>query len=514
MSQSGKNALMAAQLVQVGTSIAQAASAALDAGQPPTDFGKVVKAFFTGVLAANGGGTKIGQLLGALNDSTEGWTPSGPLGVLGDGLKNVLDAIQFYNDWKNSLGNCQKSSINFDEALAAYNAAWFDYTVALAKANLDCSSCPPPNPNPPKPPHPHPINPDPTPVPPKNSFDPNDKLTTGFGVPAFIRPGGPITYTILFENQASAGLPAQTIVITDTLSSNLDWSTLQLGSIGFNNVNLQVSPGLQAFTSLAQVSTDPNPVRVNASINPTNGAVSWLMQSLDPITGLLVTDPLAGFLPPDNAQQAGEGYVTYTIQAKPGLPTGLQILNRANIVFDVNAAIDTPLVTNTIDGTPPVSSMTPLPAISTQTNLLVSWSGTDIGSGIESYTIYESINGGPWSPWLQDTTNTAAIFPAAYGNSYAFYSVALDGVGNLEASPGIPGAETTVVSSGTPLLTSLSLTNGQLGFWVVASAGKSCVIQASTDLRNWTSIQTNVAPFLFTDSDNRARRFYRAMVGP
>jgi hypothetical protein len=38
-------------------------------------------------------------------------------------------------------------------------------------------------------------------------------------------------------------------------------------------------------------------------------------------------------------------------------------------------------------------------------------------------------------------------------------------------------------------------------------------VQATTDLVNWTSVQTNTAPFLFTDPNSSAagKKFYRAV---
>lgn len=165
--------------------------------------------------------------------------------------------------------------------------------------------------------------------------------------------------------------------------------------------------------------TDPNPVNVSASLNPTNGVLTWQLASIDPVTEQLVTDPLAGFLPPDNAQGQGEGYVNYTIEPAIGLSTGAQIANQASIVFDVNAAIVTPVTTNTQDITPPTSSLTALPAYSNP-SIPVSWSGSDAGSGIASYDIFVSSNGAAWAPWLLDTTNISVIFSGAYSNSMHF----------------------------------------------------------------------------------------------
>ncbi len=202
---------------------------------------------------------------------------------------------------------------------------------------------------------PPPNCPMPTPRPPleissTSSYDPNLKVGPETGTIAeYVAGQQPLTYQIYFENQATASAPAQEVNVTDSLSTNLDWSTLQLQTIGFNGITVTVPPGLQTFTAQVNVSTDPNPVQVNASLNPSTGLVTWDIKSIDPVTGQLVQDPLAGFLPPDNAQGAGEGFVSYTVQPKAGLPTGSVIYNQASIVFDVNPPIATGTVTNTIE---------------------------------------------------------------------------------------------------------------------------------------------------------------------
>src|SRR5262249_6286284 len=153
---------------------------------------------------------------------------------------------------------------------------------------------------------------------------------------------------------------------------------------------ITIPAGLQNFSAVAHVSTDSNPVQVNVSFDPQTGLITWDMKSINPVTQDLVSDPLAGFLPPDNAQHAGEGFVSYVVHPKPALATGVLVLNQASIVFDVNAPIATPTVTNTIDRTSPVSAMLPLPAATPTTNLVVSWSGSDVGSGIGHFDIFVS----------------------------------------------------------------------------------------------------------------------------
>jgi len=73
---------------------------------------------------------------------------------------------------------------------------------------------------------------------------------------------------------------------------------------------------------------------------------------LDPQTGKPPTDPLAGFLPPNNpADHRGEGHVAFGVRPRSDLAWGTLIMNRATIVFDTEASITTNEVMNTIGGT-------------------------------------------------------------------------------------------------------------------------------------------------------------------
>jgi len=65
----------------------------------------------------------------------------------------------------------------------------------------------------------------------------------------------------------------------------------------------------------------------------------------------------------------------------------------------------------------------------------VSWAGTDDpgGSGVASYDVYASTDGGPFSPLVLGTTDTSLIFTGMAGSRYGFYSVATDNVGNRQA---------------------------------------------------------------------------------
>jgi hypothetical protein len=89
------------------------------------------------------------------------------------------------------------------------------------------------------------------------------------------------------------------------------------------------------------------------------------------------------------------------------------------------------------DRTPPVSSaLSPASAIG---SFLVSWSGTDPGSGIASYNVWVRDGaGGAWTKWQSDTTAASAVYSdGVAGHTYYFRSQATDNTGNVETD--LPG---------------------------------------------------------------------------
>ena len=97
------------------------------------------------------------------------------------------------------------------------------------------------------------------------------------------------------------------------------------------------------------------------------------------------------------------------------------------------------------DTTPPLSSVAALPAESSAL-IPVSWSGDDNagGGGIAFFDVYASVDGGPFTLWQQETLSRSAVYQAALGKTYAFYSVATDIAGNREPEPPAPDATTRV----------------------------------------------------------------------
>jgi len=282
------------------------------------------------------------------------------------------------------------------------------------------------------------------------SRDPNDKAgSAGGGNQHFITGSKPMPYGIYFENKPEASAPAQVVVITDQLdTSKLDLETLQWGPVAFGTDTIVTPPpnGLE-WTADADLRPANNLiVRVSASLDKTTGSVTWRFVSIDPATNQPTTDPTAGFLPPDKVAPQGQGSVSFIIAAKPNQPDGTEIRNKARIVFDLNAPIDTPEWLNTIDHTPPVSAVLPLASTNSAARFEVKWNGTDSAAGVAYYSIYVSENGGAFTPWLVNTAATSAFFEGRPSTTYTFYSVAGDGAGNREAAPPAADASTTTLA--------------------------------------------------------------------
>ncbi len=283
--------------------------------------------------------------------------------------------------------------------------------------------------------------------------DPNNLVgPSGVDVQRWIKGKHRLTYGISFSNEPTATAPAQAVIVTQPLGSNVNLSTVSLPIITVPNgdTDVPVSIPADAFNSAAGVSdfntnVDLRPnqsllVNVDANLNPVTQTLTWTFTSIDPTTGQPPLNPLVGFLPP------GAGaFLSFSATPKPDLVTGAQIAEQATIVFQGASAMSTQAWTNSIDNTPPASQVTALPASEPASGFTLNWSGTDVGSGVQDFTIFVSDNGAPFTPFQTNTTATSATFTGEVGHTYGFYSVARDLVGNVEANKTAAEATTQVV---------------------------------------------------------------------
>jgi hypothetical protein len=271
-------------------------------------------------------------------------------------------------------------------------------------------------------------------------FDPNE-ITGPRGYDSLLRwvsSKASLPYKIQFENDPEfATAPAQKVIIYCPLHVNINPNTLRLGDFGFGSFNFTVPPNTTAYVQRLDVRDSLGVfVDITAGLDIINRRAFWILESIDPATGLASTLPAnAGFLPVnDTSRGNGEGYVSLTLQAAATVQTRDTIAEQAFILFDTNDTIATNITKNTIDAAPPVSNINVLPG-AVNSAFTISWTGTDDpnGSGVKSYDLYVSKNNGPFVLELADIDSTSHYFVGEPGATYNFYTRATDNTGNKEA---------------------------------------------------------------------------------
>lgn len=278
-----------------------------------------------------------------------------------------------------------------------------------------------------------------------NAWDPNLKMGPGANsVAHYMNDFEDWNYNIYFENDSAAGLSAQTIVLVDTLdTSKFDLSTFRFTSVtlGEHVISLP-SPHLSFLRNINLINEYGIIARVTGQLDTLNGVVTWTMRTIDPGTGQVTTDPAAGFLPPDTIPPIGQGNVGFSVRLQPEVTHLDSVSNLATIIFDYNPPMPTPTWTCVVDTIKPNSNVLPLPENSLSSTFLVDWQGNDDFSGVQGYRVKVSTNGGSWQSWISSSDTTAALFEGQPGNTYAFYTLAIDSAGNVEDPPVLADATT------------------------------------------------------------------------
>lgn len=93
------------------------------------------------------------------------------------------------------------------------------------------------------------------------------------------------------------------------------------------------------------------------------------------------------------------------------------------------------IVSTRVDTQPPNVVVNLLPQFTYTSNFIVSWSGSDNGSGLANMDVqYRDIDDGNWLSWLNGTTNFSATFTGAQNNTtYQFRARGTDNVGNVQS---------------------------------------------------------------------------------
>ncbi|OGB06139.1 MAG: hypothetical protein A3E25_16225 [Burkholderiales bacterium RIFCSPHIGHO2_12_FULL_69_20] len=318
--------------------------------------------------------------------------------------------------------------------------------------------------------------------------DPNDIVgPDSYGDEHWIKASEALPYTIRFENQASATAPAQVVTITQTLDADLDARSFRITGFGFADVRVEPSESRSFYSGRLDLRDSQGIfLDVSARIDTTTREITWTFTTIDPATGEVPVSSDLGFLLPNDESGRGDGWVSYTVKPVRSPDTGTVIDAQARIVFDSEGPIDTPAIFHTLDAGVPTSAVEALPETVDATTFTVRWSGTDAegGSAVRDYEVYVSIDGGEWRLWQLATADTEAVYEGEPGHTYAFYSVARDNAGNIEAAPSVADAQIRVLAQTGSVAGAVFNDidgDGQRGEGEGALAGWTVYLDADTD---------------------------------
>ena len=191
------------------------------------------------------------------------------------------------------------------------------------------------------------------------SCDPNEMVgDEGVGEQRFVKPGQELTYTIYFENKSDADAAAACVEVLNPLSDALDWSSLVMLDVGYNNnVDNGLSGLYEGWSEKALEGTntsvktefavvyydeegnvlDENALAARSTMEGVSARAEWYLRIIDP-NGDSEGWPLdmtGGFLLPNDPEtHCGEGYIRYKVKVREDAPGNTIITNSATIIFD------------------------------------------------------------------------------------------------------------------------------------------------------------------------------------
>jgi len=260
------------------------------------------------------------------------------------------------------------------------------------------------------------------------SIDPNEITgPVGYGDANYISADQNLIYKIEFENNPNATAPAQKVKIRCPIDPNLELGTFKVGLVKFDTHEKDFGfesahPPISNVDATEKTGTF---VHIHAYADAEKREAVWELQSINPATGYAPTDPLVGFLPPNNGTN-GQGYVTFGINVKRSIQSLTKITENATIVFDENPHLDTSTIFHTVDRTPG----TVVVNVSTLFGGVVFNLVTgDVGSGVKSVDLYLVIDGS--AKLIKSDINQSVVIVELTENVlHTIIGVATDYVGN------------------------------------------------------------------------------------
>ena len=271
------------------------------------------------------------------------------------------------------------------------------------------------------------------------SQDPNEiKGPAGYDEERhFVNKTDKMNYTIEFENDPEFAMaPASRVKITYDVPENQKIASFRLADFGFGSFLFTVPSNVSSYSQRLDVSDSLGVwVDVTAGIDIINHQLFWIFQSIDPATGAEPSSSQMGFLPINDEQEHGMGYVSFYISPESSVQTGDTVGAEALIVFDDNAPIGTNVWTNTFDVIAPTSTLHAEMNELDSLYCTFSFEAQDDpnGSGVQSVEVYVSANNADYFTIGSAHPDSTLSYVLENGVYYQFMSIATDNVGNREA---------------------------------------------------------------------------------
>lgn len=268
--------------------------------------------------------------------------------------------------------------------------------------------------------------------------DPNDiNGPVGIEPTRWIAAKDRMEYTIRFENDpAIATAPAQVVKVTVPVDPKMNPFSIRLSDFGWGPYTFHVPENSTYYqTRLDLTDSLDLYVDITAGYNINTNEFFWILESIDPVTLQLPTNPLVGLLPVnDSLTGSGEGYIQFSVTPKSNAITGDSVKAQAEIIFDVNESIFTNTWMNKLDAVAPVSVLGAIADSTENDSIVLHWSASDDpgGVGIRDFALLVSTDEGPFSLLAQEIEDTSFTYIAEPGKTFGFMVLATDRVGNKE----------------------------------------------------------------------------------
>ncbi len=274
---------------------------------------------------------------------------------------------------------------------------------------------------------------------------------------------GLATYSVFVSDNGGAFVPLETnTTLTSITYTGQEGHTYGFYSVATDNVgNIQPTPNAAQATTKVDTTPPTSSVTAVSSFSPGSFTVFWSGADNTGGSGIatysvFVSDNGGAFVP----LETNTTLTSTTYTGQDGHTYGFYSIATDN-VGNIQPTPSSAQATTKVDTTPPTSRVTALSSFSPG-SFTVFWSGADNtgGSGIATYSVFVSDDGGPYHAFVTNTSATSATFTGTDGHTYSFYSVATDNVGNIQPTPSSAQAttkvDTTPPTSGVTALSSFS----------------------------------------------------------